>query len=509
MENLKPLRRYQATQIFGAFFIVVVLAALTAVTLLSVLDKPVYAYASAAGIALVGAFVAAIILGKSLLAPTDFLARAILHVSRSNSTVGAPDPRSLPASQDFFENLAKNVYEMASGAPLAAGLAPQSDATFQKTLLQNSPLAIYSLDKDEKLTFLNQAGAEYTQINAKDALGQKFYDVLKLSFAGEGTLESWLKESENQRATGIHTWDRVKLELPDGSLKQCDMAVRFNKDNPDGVETVIILFDHTERYSTDDHGANFISMAVHELRTPLTIMRGYIEVFEDEVGDKLDSEQAEFMRNLSAQAQQLAAFVSNVQNFARIEGSELSLALKEESWPSIVESAVKDMELRARVRHKILKLEISPDIPAVAVDRTTIFEVLINLIENAVKYTHNDEPIVIRTYKKDENFVETTIEDKGIGIPDALIGHVFEKFYRSHRSNKSVGGTGLGLYLSKAIVSAHGGEIWLKSKEGEGSTFGFTIPTLSSVADQVNSSDNKAIIRGAHGWIKNHSLYRN
>ncbi|HZM63807.1 MAG TPA: ATP-binding protein, partial [Candidatus Saccharimonadales bacterium] len=83
-----------------------------------------------------------------------------------------------------------------------------------------------------------------------------------------------------------------------------------------------------------------------------------------------------------------------------------------------------------------------------------------------------------------------------------------EKFYRSHRSKEQVGGTGLGLYLSKAIVEAHGGHIWVQSKEGQGSVFGFTVVPYAQLAETSKAGDNKDIVRGAHGWIKNHSLYR-
>nr|HPR10689.1 ATP-binding protein [Candidatus Saccharibacteria bacterium] len=124
-----------------------------------------------------------------------------------------------------------------------------------------------------------------------------------------------------------------------------------------------------------------------------------------------------------------------------------------------------------------------------------------------IKYTHTKEDIVIKSYLKDD-MIETTVTDRGVGIPSSLIGHVFDKFYRAHQSKNSVGGTGLGLYLCKAIVDAHGGTIWVQSKEGQGSTFGFLLPTYASVADQIDDQDNKEIIRGAHGWIKNHSLYR-
>ncbi|MEK7471791.1 MAG: ATP-binding protein [Patescibacteria group bacterium] len=508
MENLKPLRRHNASIIFGAFFSVAALVLLTVIALLVLQDSKIFAYCAGAVVALGGTVAASIVLSHSTLKSSEFLSMAILHVTRDNQVVGAPDVTTVPAAQDFMNSLAQTVYEIAANPLTQATPKTTPGNDFQKELLQNTPLAIYALNKDGSLTYANQAGIVYAGLKIPEAIGQKFYDVIKLSFASTDTLESWLKASENTTATATHTWERVQLELPGKVIKQCDMAVHFSKDNPNGIESVIILFDQTVRYSKDDHGASFVSMAVHELRTPLTVMRGYIELFEDEIAPKLDTEQAVFMRNLSAQAEQLAAFVSNVQNFARIEANELNLNLKEEAWGAIVEGAVKDMNLRANVRKKTLQYQIAPDLPTVAVDRSTIYEVLVNLIENAVKYTHIDAPVTIRTYKKDANWVETVVEDKGIGIPEGVIGRIFEKFYRSHRSSQTVGGTGLGLFLSKTIVTAHGGEIWVKSHEGEGSTFGFTIPTFESVASQLTSADNKTIVRGAHGWIKNHTLYR-
>jgi signal transduction histidine kinase len=86
--------------------------------------------------------------------------------------------------------------------------------------------------------------------------------------------------------------------------------------------------------------------------------------------------------------------------------------------------------------------------------------------------------------------------------------HLFEKFSRNYRNQASISGTGLGLYLSKALVNAHGGNIWVRSKESEGTIFGFTIQPYGKLADGDKSGDNKTITRSAHGWIKNHSLSR-
>jgi signal transduction histidine kinase len=104
--------------------------------------------------------------------------------------------------------------------------------------------------------------------------------------------------------------------------------------------------------------------------------------------------------------------------------------------------------------------------------------------------------------------IETSIQDFGIGIPTSVMPELFRKFHRSHKSKVQVGGTGLGLYLSKALITAHGGNIWVRSKEGEGSTFSFTILPYDKVKDEQLAGED-GIIRGAHGWIKNHSLYRN
>jgi signal transduction histidine kinase len=87
------------------------------------------------------------------------------------------------------------------------------------------------------------------------------------------------------------------------------------------------------------------------------------------------------------------------------------------------------------------------------------------------------------------------------------IGSV-SKFYRDHRNRAQIGGTGLGLYLSKAIIDAHGGNLWVRSKEGQGSTFGFTLIPYSQLTEELRKTGNTEIVRSAHGWVKNHSLYR-
>lgn len=166
------------------------------------------------------------------------------------------------------------------------------------------------------------------------------------------------------------------------------------------------------------------------------------------------------------------------------------------------------MELRAQSQRRLLSVTIPADLPPIAADRSSLSEVLSNLIDNALKYS-NDGGAVAVSAVADGNFVKVSVSDNGIGIPTSVIGNLFHKFYRSHRSRETVAGTGIGLYLCKAIIESHGGQIGVSSAEGQGSTFSFTVPTYASVKDKLQANDytNAGLISTNDGWIKNHSKY--
>jgi signal transduction histidine kinase len=214
-----------------------------------------------------------------------------------------------------------------------------------------------------------------------------------------------------------------------------------------------------------------------------------------------------FMQQMNAAAQQLAAFVDNILNVAKIEDNQLTLRLHEESWPETIDAVVTDMRLRAAVRGVTIRTDVAKDLPAVGIDRYSIYELLTNLIDNAIKYSKEKDEILVHATLNKSGVVETSVSDHGVGIDSAVLPYLFEKFYRNHRSRAQVGGTGLGLYLAKTIAEAHGGDIWVNSKPGEGSTFTFTVLPYDKIEEHHKVSGGD-ITRSAHGWIKNHSLYR-
>lgn len=447
--------------------------------------------------------------------PTKLIWQAVLHLAPDTSSVPAPDLRSAHLGKELVMSLVSHIYQLASVADSVSKSVEKEETDINHEFVANSlPLPMMILDKQDTIIFANQAAATYLKQAREDIVGQNFYSKVDMAFTNDNTLDAWLQDAKANKAVANQTWERVRLNSvapnDEDMQPQFDLAAYYNRDNPNGFETMVVMFDHTNQYAQDDQAMSFVAIAVHELRTPLTLLRGYIEAFQEELGGKVDPELDGFMKKMAVAASQLSSFVNTILNVSRIENNQLELQLHEESWPDILQSAIDTMQPRAEVRGIHLTLEIDPDLPEVGVDRVSITEVLNNLIDNAIKYSGTSDKIIVHAYKSNDGRVETTVKDFGVGIPESAVPYLFDKFYRNHRNRAQIGGTGLGLYLAKVITTAHGGNIWIRSQEGEGSTFGFTVLPFSQVADTTKNSDNGSadIVRNAHGWIKNHSMYR-
>ncbi len=480
----------------------------------SMMYFPGYSFLACA-VVVVAATIPAFLLSRSFskyaTEPLEFIWRAIVHVSPNGNSVAAPNLDQSKVAHELVTSLVMQVYQLASAGESTREYSkgqPSPRQELIQTISNNFPLPVLAVDKNHIIIFANDAALKYLGLEQAEVLHKNFYSAFDLAFSDNNTIDSWLKDCRKNKATDERSWQRVRLKVDEESLKQFDMAASYSKENPAGAELVITLFDQTQRYQNDDQSLDFIALAVHELRTPLTALHGYIEVFEDEFEGKLNPELTDFMRKMQASAQQLTAFVNNILKVARLEQGQVLLQLNEENWADIVKATVDNLQLQAQVRGITIKYTVAPNIPPVAVDKVSITEVLNNLIENAIKYSGNGKLITITSSLNSGGMIETIVRDDGVGIPSSVMPHLFEKFHRNHRNQSKIGGTGLGLYLCSALVQAHSGNIWVKSKEGEGAAIGFTIQPYSMVADTLKDSHNKDITRNAHGWIKNHSLYR-
>ncbi len=456
----------------------------------------------------IAAIIAYSVLLRATTLPIEKVWQAIWHVSPGKNNVAAPKLDQLKLGRELVSSMVRQVYDLASSSHIVNNTDDAASAAPLQTdkLIDQLPVAILLLDKQHVVTQANTAAAGFFDLPREKVTGKHIYDTLRMSFTSDDTFDTWLQTVSQSRATDTRSWEHVRTALGDGKItKQFDLAASYSKDDSSGHEVTLAIFDRTADYDQADQSTSYVSLAVHELRTPLTVLRGYIEVFEDELGDQLSPEHKEFMRKMSAAAQTLTAFVSNILNVARIDENQLTLSLHEANWNEVLPSIIKDLELRASVRSKTLELNIQENLPTVAIDRISIYEVVSNLVDNAIKYSGQAHKIIIHSQVAKDGTVSTEIEDFGPGIPENVVKGLFTKFYRSHRSN-SVGGSGLGLYLVKSIITAHGGNVWVNSHEGKGSKFGFSLQTFASIKSGGNGPDG--IERQASGWIKNHSMYR-
>lgn len=434
--------------------------------------------------------------------PFKDLTSALTHVSGEPTTITPPNPNARHFERDGFKPLLQLIYTLAVGDT-------------EKKPVEDDTLPIASISSALETTsvgfIIMNALGEVTYANSKapihvDPTGKKVIDLL---FDDSLNLETWLKDCEQHAVHSEHTWKRVPNKITgQEDRKIYDITASYQKGST--AEVVISLFDRSADYQPDDDNLDFIAFAAHELRGPITVIRGYLDVFGDEVGEKLDADQAELLKRLVVSANRLSGYINNILNASRYDRRHLKVHLKEDTLADIYDSIKDDMDLRASSQGRILSVDLPTDLPTVAADAASAGEVLTNLIDNALKYS-NEGGSVIVTAKAEGDFVSVSVEDRGIGMPGNVVSNLFHKFYRSHRSRETVSGTGIGLYISKAIVESHGGKISVRSVENEGSTFTFSLPIYSTVAAKLkenNNSNESLIQRGEGSWIKNHAMFR-
>lgn len=379
------------------------------------------------------------------------------------------------------------------------------------------PVGIITLNAKDQLTHINSKAIHQIGLGVEtnDEEKIKTRDVFDRLSAIEAlqkdtdSLEEWIHQAKTQKIQDSKLWPFVVTQDPLDNTIAYDMLVSYNKGDVFGYELIIILVDRTDEYIKQGRQMEFISLAAHELRGPITVLRGLVDVFREELDDQISEDHKELLRRMRVSSRQLAGYVDNILNVSHIEKEEFSVRPTQVNWSDILTQALSELTLRAQSHQRNIEVHIPKNLPPVAADASAMSHVINNLVDNAIKYSKPGGTVRINVEKK-EDTIETTIQDFGIGIPANVIDHLFTKFYRSHKSKGAINGTGLGLYLCKAMVSAHGGNIWVRSSEGKGATFGFTIPIYSSVADKLKNNNNKSsgIVRSSHGWIKNHNLYR-
>jgi signal transduction histidine kinase len=279
-----------------------------------------------------------------------------------------------------------------------------------------------------------------------------FYAVIALSFLLMGLMLHRLR---------VRTLENRKTELEglvDGRTR-------------DLLETTYKLETVNRRQS------DLVSGVSHDLKTPLTLIRLYAETLLYGNGFS-DKDRRGYYQIITRESERLTHLVDNVLDFSRMDRGVKQYSFNEGDIGLVVEEAVEVYAQHLRRDGFIVAVDIAPDLPPIRFDAASLSEIILNLLDNAAKYCDGRKHISV-SLKLENDSVVLEIEDHGIGIPDAEREKIFEQFYRGPNSTDK-GGYGLGLFLVKEIIDAHGGSIDVKSEAGQGSTFRLTFPVSNS-----------------------------
>jgi len=234
--------------------------------------------------------------------------------------------------------------------------------------------------------------------------------------------------------------------------------------------------DVTQERELDRMKTEFVSQVSHELRTPLTAIKGFTELVLDGDAGDINEEQNEYLGIVKSNVDRLMALINDLLDIARIESGRVQLKVEQVDLADLIKLVGQSMRPLVQGKDQTLSTEIEPNLPTVMADRDRVVQVITNLVSNAHKYTQAGGSILVRAHTVD-NMVKIDVKDNGMGIPADDVPKLFSRFFRVDSSlTREIGGTGLGLSIVKSIVELHGGAIMVESVQGEGSTFGFTLP---------------------------------
>jgi signal transduction histidine kinase len=224
--------------------------------------------------------------------------------------------------------------------------------------------------------------------------------------------------------------------------------------------------------------SQFVSSVSHELKTPLTSIRMFAESLQmdDESGTADPRERAEYLDTIVCESERLTRLLNNVLDFSRIERGQKNYHLQSEELPGVVGAAVRAMRFPLAEQGFDLSVDLCEDLPSLRLDRDAIEQAILNLLNNAMKYSGKSREIGLRLSRRNGSAL-IQVSDRGIGIPAGEQRRIFDKFYRvPSKENTAISGTGLGLALVAHIAAAHGGSVEVESAPGKGSTFSIALP---------------------------------
>lgn len=342
--------------------------------------------------------------------------------------------------------------------------------------------AIVIFDKEGQIAGFNPAAGKLTGHGDADVIGKPFLSVVKpvspegVDLSAMSPIKQVLSEGELvakslqliQTKAGNTVWTEISYSpiFDEAGRPSSGIAVISNVQREREIEAI---------------KSDFISIVSHELRTPLTAIKGFLSMLLQRDFGSLSDKQSHFLTRVYQTNQRMIGLVEDLLDMSYIESGKIKLKIAPLAVEPIISDVVTELASKGFERQIMIKVNRKHKLPLVLADEVRLRQILVNLVDNAIKYSLPGGEVVVDFHVHGSDLV-TTIKDQGVGISQANMERLFQRFGRIYNPmSMQAGGTGLGLYIVKNLVESHSGKIWVTSREGKGSRFNFSLPVAKQL----------------------------
>lgn len=336
-----------------------------------------------------------------------------------------------------------------------------------ETILYKLQDSIIVLDQEKKIQFINPSAEKSFHVSLEEVKDKSYLALFRYPEVSQMIDQVSNTEEDAKFSLDVTSPYRLNLEV---------LITLTGKENQQLM--IVFIRDMTKIHQLEQMRKEFVANVSHELKTPLTSIIGFTETLLDENVDDFKTRNR-FLQIIKDEADRLLRLVNDLLSLSKIEGNRTEKFLRKEpgNLAESINGVLKNFIHQAAIVGINLSFRnFAPNLPPIPYDPDAIEQIIINLVDNAIKYT-KDGGIVQVILEDEEDHVTISVVDSGIGIPLEDLNRIFERFYRVDKArSREQGGTGLGLSIVKHLVESHGGKLSVESKVGEGSTFSFILP---------------------------------
>jgi len=413
-------------------------------------------------IAMVGVFLIAVLIGYGM---SVYISRPLVEMAAIARNMGEGDftKKIFVKTNDEIGDLADSLNSMAGKIKSHIDKITYDEARLQAVLSSMSEGVMVS-DEKGNIMLMNPSIQKLFLVD-QPCEGKRPIEIIR-NPAIQDIVDNVLRRKS--RLT-----EEIFIHLPEEMVLQINGVPIMRNAHCEGA--ILVFHNITELKKLENVRKDFVANVSHELRTPIASIKGYAETLLD--GALEDKNNArEFVEIIDDDSNRLAKLIDDLLELSSIESDKMKLNLYPLDFAFLVKKVSAILKNQIREKELNLKLKIPDNLPKLLADEVKLSQVILNLLDNAIKYTPRGAVITVSTIVQ-ERFLRIDIADTGIGIPEQDLPRIFERFYRADKAHsRELAGTGLGLSIVKHIVQIHGGEICATSEIGKGTIFSFTIP---------------------------------